>query len=198
MTLAETASIFAETIVFEGALSSPDIRENREEKLALIEGNLKDSCQVIVDILSRYYFEKELFDRREEAELSPAELCDMMRQAQIKTYGDALDPEKLHPYMWAVKSHYYNPHLGFYNYPYAFGLLFSLGLYSRYQREGSAFTDSYREILRLTGQASAENAARRAGFDIEGPDFWLDGIGVIEALAGEFERLAFAGQEEKA
>jgi pepF/M3 family oligoendopeptidase len=198
MTLAETASIFAETIVFEGALSSPGIRENREEKLALIEGNLKDSCQVIVDILSRYYFEKELFDRREEAELSPAELCGMMRQAQIKTYGDALDPEKLHPYMWAVKSHYYNSHLGFYNYPYAFGLLFSLGLYSRYQREGSAFADSYREILRLTGQASAEDAARQAGFDIEGPDFWLNGIGVIEARAGEFERLAFAGQEEKA
>ncbi|MDR0601295.1 MAG: M3 family oligoendopeptidase, partial [Treponema sp.] len=103
MTLAETASIFAETIVFEGALSSPEIQGNPEEKLSLIEGNLKDSCQVIVDILSRYYFEKELFDRRDEAELSPAELCDMMKRAQIKTYGDALDPEKLHPYMWAVK-----------------------------------------------------------------------------------------------
>ncbi|MDR2052565.1 MAG: M3 family oligoendopeptidase [Treponema sp.] len=192
MTLAETASIFAETVVFEGALSSPEIRANPAEKLSLIEGNLKDSCQVIVDILSRYYFEKELFDRRDEAELSPAELCGMMRRAQIKTYGDALDPEKLHPYMWAVKSHYYSPHLAFYNYPYAFGLLFSLGLYSRYQKEGSGFAGSYREILRLTGQASAEDAARQAGFDIEGPDFWQNGIGVIEALAEEFERMALA------
>jgi oligoendopeptidase F len=190
MTLAETASIFAETIVFEGALSSPEIQGNPAEKLSLIEGNLKDSCQVIVDILSRYYFEKELFDRRDEAELSPAELCDMMKRAQIKTYGDALDPEKLHPYMWAVKSHYYSLRLGFYNYPYAFGLLFSLGLYSRYRKEGSGFADAYREMLRLTGQASAEDAARQAGFDIEGPDFWLNGIGVIEALVDEFERLA--------
>jgi oligoendopeptidase F len=190
MTLAETASIFAETIVFEGALSSPEIQAKAEEKLALIEGNLKDSCQVIVDILSRDYFEKELFDRRDEAELSPAELCGMMRRAQIKTYGDALDPEKLHPYMWAVKSHYYSPHLGFYNYPYAFGLLFSLGLYSRYQKEGSGFADSYREILRLTGQASAEDLARRAGFDIEGPEFWQNGIGVIEALVDEFDHMA--------
>ena len=186
MTLAETASIFAETIVFEGALSSPEIRANPVEKLSLIEGNLKDNCQVIVDILSRYYFEKELFDRRDEAELSPAELCDMMRRAQLKTYGDALDPEKLHPYMWAVKSHYYSRHLAFYNYPYAFGLLFSLGLYSRYRKEGGGFADAYREILRLTGQASAEDAARQAGFDIEEPDFWQNGIGVIGALVDEF------------
>jgi pepF/M3 family oligoendopeptidase len=192
MTLAETASIFAETIVFEGALSSPAVRADRREKLSLIEGNLKDSCQVIVDILSRYYFERELFSRRDKAELSPPELCDMMVQAQARTYGDALDREKLHPYMWAVKSHYYSPHLAFYNYPYAFGLLFSLGLYSRYREEGSGFAGTYRELLRLTGQASAEETARRAGFDIEGPDFWLGGIKVIEALASEFERLASA------
>jgi pepF/M3 family oligoendopeptidase len=190
MTLAETASIFAETIVFEGALSSPEVQANPEEKLALIEGNLKDSCQVIVDILSRYYFERELFDRRDEAELSPAELCDMMKRAQIRTYGDALDQEKLHPYMWAVKSHYYSPHLAFYNYPYAFGLLFSLGLYSRYQKEGNSFAGTYREILRLTGQASAEEVARSAGFDIEGPDFWQNGIKVIAALVDEFEHMA--------
>jgi pepF/M3 family oligoendopeptidase len=190
MTLAETASIFAETIVFEGALSAPDVQANPPEKLALIEGNLKDTCQVIVDILSRYYFERELFNRRDEAELSPAELCDMMKRAQIKTYGDSLDGEKLHPYMWAVKSHYYSPHLAFYNYPYAFGLLFSLGLYSRYQKEGNSFTTTYRELLRLTGQASAEEVARSAGFDIEGPDFWQNGIKVIEALVGEFELLA--------
>jgi oligoendopeptidase F len=190
MTLAETASIFAETIVFKGALASPEVQANPEEKLALIEGNLKDSCQVIVDILSRYYFERELFDRRDEAELSPTELCDMMRRAQIKTYGDALDREKLHPYMWAVKSHYYSPHLAFYNYPYAFGLLFSLGLYSRYQKEGNGFANTYRDILRLTGQASAEEVARSAGFDIEGPEFWQNGIKVIESLVDEFERMA--------
>jgi pepF/M3 family oligoendopeptidase len=190
MTLAETASIFAETIVFEGALKqSPE-----SERFSLIEENLKDSCQVIVDILSRYYFEKALFKRRAEAELSPEELCDLMLDAQRRTYGDGLDGEQLHPYMWAVKGHYYSTGLAFYNYPYAFGQLFALGLYSRAQKEGGdfvqdktlGFAPSYREILRATGQASAEEVAQKAGFNIEGEEFWQDGLTVI---AGRIEEL---------
>jgi oligoendopeptidase F len=187
MTLAETASIFAETIVFEGALKEVSAKE---EKLSLIEGNLKDSCQVIVDILSRFYFEQELFNRRDTAELSPGELCAMMTDAQLKTYGDGLDPDLLHPYMWAVKSHYYSPDLAIYNYPYAFGLLFSLGLYARYKEEGPAFAAAYREILRLTGRASAEDVARSAGFNIEKEDFWQNGLGVLQNRLEEFEKLA--------
>jgi pepF/M3 family oligoendopeptidase len=186
MTLAETASIFAETIVFEGALKQTP--EN--EGLPLIEENLKDSCQVIVDILSRFYFEKALFKRRAEAELSPEELCDLMLDAQRRTYGDGLDGGQLHPYMWAVKGHYYSPGLAFYNYPYAFGQLFALGLYSRAQKEGNEFAAVYREILRATGQASAEAAARKAGFNIEGEEFWQDGLSVIAKRVDELEKLA--------
>jgi pepF/M3 family oligoendopeptidase len=186
MTLAETASIFAETIVVEGALESAE----GAERLGLIEGNLKDSCQVIVDILSRFYFERVLFSRREGTELSPEELNALMLEAQGKTYGDGLDPALLHPYMWAVKSHYYSPGLAFYNYPYAFGLLFSLGLYARYQREGPSFAAAYKDLLRLTGRASAEEAARSAGFNIETVDFWLEGLGIIARRAREFEGLA--------
>ncbi|GHV55695.1 oligoendopeptidase F [Spirochaetia bacterium] len=188
MTLAETASIFAETIVYEGALKQTP--EN--ERLPLIEENLKDSCQVIVDILSRFYFERALFKRRAEAELSPDELCDLMLDAQRQTYGDGLDGGQLHPYMWAVKSHYYRVGLAFYNYPYAFGQLFALGLYSRAQKEGSGFAASYREILRATGQASAEDVARKAGFNIEGEEFWQDGLAVIAGRVDELEKLAAA------
>jgi oligoendopeptidase F len=186
MTLAETASIFAETIVFEDAL-----REAAgEEKPGLIEGNLKDSCQVIVDILSRFYFERALFEQRDRGELPPEELCALMLDAQRKTYGDGLDPDLLHPYMWAVKSHYYSPDLGFYNYPYAFGLLFSLGLYSRFQREGPSFAADYRRILRLAGQERAEDVARSAGFNLEAEDFWQQGMELIARRVGEFEELA--------
>jgi pepF/M3 family oligoendopeptidase len=189
MTLAETASTFAETLLFEGALETARGPDSGAERLALIEGSLKDSCQVIVDILSRYYFEKALFERRERAELSAEELCALMIEAQEKTYGSGLDKTKLHPYMWAVKSHYYSPSLAFYNYPYAFGLLFSLGLYARFRKEGPAFAAVYRNLLRLTGRASAEEVARSAGFEIEGESFWQNGINLIARRVEELEIL---------
>ncbi|MFP3040863.1 M3 family oligoendopeptidase [Treponema primitia] len=187
MTLAETASIFAETIIFEGALGASSTDGDR---IALIEGNLKDCCQVIADILSRFYFERALFERRDKAELSAEELCALMIDAQKATYGDGLDPAQFHPYMWAVKSHYYSPGLAFYNYPYAFGQLFSLGLFARAKKEGPGFSAAYRKILRLTGQASAADVAKSAGFDIEDSAFWQDGIALIAGRAAEFEKLA--------
>jgi pepF/M3 family oligoendopeptidase len=186
MTLAETASIFAETIVFEGALEAAD---NDGDRLALIEENLKDCCQVIVDILSRFYFERVLFDRRDKAELNPEELCALMIDAQKKTYGDGLDPELLHPYMWAVKSHYYSPGLAFYNYSYAFGQLFSLGLFARSKQEGPSFAGAYRKMLRLTGQAAAADVAKSTLFNIEDKAFWQDGIALIAGRIEEFEKL---------
>jgi pepF/M3 family oligoendopeptidase len=185
MTLAETASIFAETIVFEGALE----KSGPGEFPGLLESKLKDGCQVIVDILSRFYFERALFERREQGELPPEELCALMIEAQRKTYGEGLDAELLHPYMWAVKSHYYSPSLAFYNYPYAFGLLFSLGLYARAREEGPAFAAAYRELLRLTGRASVEEAARSAGFDPETEAFWRQGLDLIKKQVENFEQI---------
>jgi oligoendopeptidase F len=188
MTLAETASLFAETLVFEAAVKSAP----RNEKLPLIEGSVKDSCQTLVDILSRYYFEKELFARRADKELSAAELCAMMLDAQKKTYGDALDGEKLHPYMWAAKIHYYSPSLPFYNYPYAFGHLFALSLYARGKGERS-FARVYRDILTAAGNCSAGELALKAGldvsnFDISTEDFWKQGINIIAERISLLER----------
>jgi pepF/M3 family oligoendopeptidase len=184
MTLAETASIFAETVVFEGALRQAPA----EERLGIIEENLSGSCQVVVDILSRFYFEQALFERRDRKELSPDELCAMMLEAQQKTYGEGLDPKLLHPYMWAVKSHYYNHGLGFYNYPYAFGLLFSLSLYGMTKTMGADFQVMYRDLLQYTGKASAEQVARIAGFDIQNEGFWQYGIDIIASRIKELER----------
>jgi oligoendopeptidase F len=175
MTLAETASLFAETLVFEEAVKTAA----QSEKLSLIEGSVRDSCQTLVDILSRYYFETELLSRRGNAEIPAGELCAMMIDAQKKTYGDGLDAENLHPYMWAAKIHYYSPALQFYNYPYAFGHLFALSLYAR-SREDGGFPAVYRALLEETGRCSAEDLAAKAGFDISTADFWQQGIRIIE------------------
>ncbi|TFH06103.1 MAG: M3 family oligoendopeptidase [Spirochaetales bacterium] len=185
MTVAETASIFCETIVFNQAMTSA----TEDEQLNILETYLQGSSQVIVDILSRFRFESAVLERRATAELSPDELKKLMIDAQVATYGAGLDRKKLHPYMWAAKPHYYSSDLSFYNFPYAFGLLFGLGLYSRYTEEGEKFPSRYRQLLLLTGQASANTVTSQAGCDIEQPAFWQGGIDVIAERVKEFEKL---------
>ncbi len=175
MTLAETASIFAESLVFEGALAEA----GQAGSLPILEAYLSDSTQVIVDILSRFIFEQALMSERTHGELSPERLSSLMIEAQKETYGDALDPEKLHPYMWAVKPHYYRTELSFYNFPYAFGQLFGLALYGVFDKEGPSFADRYVTLLQATGRASATEITAEAGFDIATPEFWQAGIELI-------------------
>lgn len=171
MTLAETASIFAENIIMKDVIA----RCQGFDKLQLLELHLQDSCQVLVDILSRFYFEQSVFQQREKGELSSADFCGLMAQAQEKSYGNGLSSER-HEYMWAVKTHYYSPDLDFYNFPYAFGLLFALGLHAQYQQQGKDFPQVYQNLLRDTGTYSCEEVCRRAGFDIESKEFWAAGI----------------------
>lgn len=185
MTLAETASIFCETIVFNAALAEA----SPGEQISLLETNLLGSTQVIVDIYSRYLFETRVFDRRRASELGAQDFCRLMREAQVEAYGDALDPEKLHPYMWAVKGHYYSADLGFYNYPYAFGLLFGLGLYAIYRRRGAAFCADYDALLGSTGLGKAAELAGRFGIDVRSEAFWAGGLAEIRRLIDRFEAL---------
>lgn len=179
MTLAETASIFGEQIVFQEVLKSA----TKEEALPIIESFVGSAAQVCVDILSRFYFEKSAFEKRESGEVTPDEFSRLMLDAEERTYGDALSIK--HPYMWAVKSHYYSAEFSFYNYPYAFGQLFALALFSK-KDSVPDFPKLYKEVLALTGSEDAVAVAKAAGFDIESKEFWLDGIGVI---AGYAERL---------
>lgn len=180
MTLAETASIFGETVVFTEVLKTLD----DDEKLPVIEQFVSSACQTCLDILSRFYFERSCFKRRKDGELTADEMCALMLEAQERTYGDAV-AEK-HRYMWAVKSHYYSEDFSFYNYPYAFGQLFALGLF---RRSGGMmdFPSTYRSLLLRTGMESAKDVAAAAGCDIENPDFWHEGIAVIEEYAKELE-----------
>lgn len=188
MTLAETASIFSEFIVFKGAVE----QANEEQKVAIIEQFVQGACQVCVDILCRFYFEREIFEKRREGELMPDEMCEIMIDCQKKTYGDGLDEKLLHPYMWAVKGHYYSTGFSFYNYPYAFGQLFGLGLYNRSTKENSGrpFYEKYNALLSLTGQLSAEDVAKSAGIDITDPAFWQEGMDIIASYVKQLEELA--------
>ena len=187
-TLAETASIFCETLVAEATLaeSRPD------EQLAILETQLCGATQVCVDILSRYIFESAVFERRAASELSADDFCQLMREAQSQTYADAVDPSTYHPYMWLWKPHYYSYSGNFYNFPYAFGHLFSLGLYAIYRREGESFVQRYEALLRATGQNDAAPLAARFGIDIRQPEFWRASLAMIANQVGRFEALSAA------
>lgn len=176
MTLAETASIMCETISFNAILNSVS---DPDEELALLETALIGDSQVIVDIYSRFLFEKEVFERREKSELSADELSEIMEEAQAATYGDGLDPDFRHKYMWTWKPHYYSAGLSFYNFPYAFGMLFGIGLYAIYQQRGADFVPDYKNLLSSTGEAPAAELAARFGIDIRSKQFWADSLAVI-------------------
>lgn len=183
MTLAETASIFCETIVREAALQDAE----GAERLAILESSLQSSCQVVVDISSRFLFEQRVFEDRRARELSVEELGALMLDAQKGTYGDGLDPEQLHPFMWAVKGHYYSTDRSFYNFPYMFGLLFGLGLYARYQAEPQEFKKGYDDLLASTGMADAATLAARFGIEIRTSEFWRASLDIIRADIKRFE-----------
>jgi pepF/M3 family oligoendopeptidase len=183
MTLAETASIFCQTLVNQAALRQAEA----QEQILILEGALQNACQVVVDIASRFLFEQRVFEKRQQRELSIDEFNDLMLQAQRETYGDGVDPDVLHPYMWAVKPHYYSS--TFYNYPYMFGLLFGLGLYARYQDDPQGFKASYDDLLSSTGLGNTAELAARFGIDTRAPDFWRSSLDVIRADIARFASL---------
>jgi len=176
MTMAETASIMCETIVFNAVMETIS---DPQEELALLETALVSDSQVVVDIYSRFLFEKEVFKRREKSELSADELCEIMENAQAQTYGEGLDPDYRHKFMWTWKPHYYSAGLSFYNFPYTFGMLFGVGLYAIYQQRGEAFIPDYKELLSSTGDAPAADLAARFDIDIRSKKFWVDSLSVI-------------------
>jgi len=183
MTLAETASIFCETIIRQAVLKNGA----PADQLAVLEASLQGSSQVVVDITSRFLFEKGVFEKRAQRELSARELCDLMEQSQLDTYGEGLDPAFLHSYMWAVKPHYYGR--SFYNFPYMFGLLFGLGLYEIYEKDPESFKGRYDELLSSTGMADAATLADGFGIDIRTPGFWAGSLRQVERDVDRFESL---------
>jgi pepF/M3 family oligoendopeptidase len=198
MTLAETASIFCETIVRNAALAEAVRDGDTKSQIEILEASLQGSCQVVVDITSRFLLEQGVFEKRRERELSVEELNALMLDAQRQTYGDSLDPDALHPYMWAMKPHYYSAGRSYYNFPYMFGLLFGLGLYARYQQDGAGFTARYDDLLASTGLDDAATLAQRFGIDIRDGAFWRASLDLIRADVARFEELVSAPQATSA
>lgn len=182
MPVAETASTFNEVHLGHYALS----KASDEEKLLLLESDLKEQCQCVVDIYSRYLFETAVFEQCQDKFLMAEDLKAIMLDCQKKAYGDGLDPEYMHPYMWVCKSHYYSSGLSFYNFPYTFGNLFAQGLYNLYLKEGQAFVDKYKEMLRLTPVHSCEEDGAQMGLDLTRKEFWEESLKSIADKIEEF------------
>ena len=185
MPIAETASIFCETIVVQAALKEM----SDAEAVTILEQSISDATQVIVDIYSRYLFETKLFETRKDHPLSVKELNAFMLEAQKEAYGDGLDEEVLHPYMWLNKTHYYSAGRNFYNFPYAFGLLFSKGLYAIYLKRGESFVPEYDALLSVTGKKSIKEVAELMDIDVTKPDFFRDSLKIVERDIEKFLEL---------
>ena len=185
MPLAETASIFNETMLSYQVLKAC----SPEERLTLLESGLMEATQTVVDIYSRFLFEQEVIDTREDHAMTVDELKDAMLRAQDASYGDGLRADARHPYMWACKSHYYSSGYNFYNFPYAFGLLFGKGVFARYLEKGEVFVDDYCKLLRFCGSAKIADVAASVGIDVRNPDFWRSSLAVIKEDIDEFCRL---------
>lgn len=186
MPIAETASTFCETIVKKAAVKNA----SKEEAFTILESEIGDYAQIIVDIYSRFYFESEVFKRREISSLSPSELNEIMIEAQKYTYGDGLDEKYLHPYMWICKPHYYDADYNFYNFPYAFGLLFAKGLYAEYLKRGESFIAGYDKLLKATGKMNLADVAKLMNINIKNIEFWRSSLRIMEEDINKFMKLS--------
>ena len=182
MQVAETASTFNETHITCLAIE----KATGEEKLALLDSFLMNTTQTICDIYSRFLFEDSVFNACEDRFLMPQDLKAMMLDAQKKAYGDGLDENYMHPYMWTCKGHYYSEQLSYYNFPYAFGAMLSMGLYSQYRKEGEAFLPKYNKFLHATSVMSVEDTAAVAGIDLTSKDFWRESLQSFSDMIDEF------------
>ncbi|MBQ8823255.1 MAG: M3 family oligoendopeptidase [Lachnospiraceae bacterium] len=184
MPVAETASTFNETHLGHNALANA----TGEERLSLLENDLMEKTQCIVDIYSRYLFETAVFEQCQEKFLMAADLKELMLKAQKEAYGEGLDESCMHPYMWACKGHYYSSGLSFYNFPYAFGNLFAVGLYTMFLKEGESFVGKYKEMLKNTPCCTIEQAGAMMGVDLTKKDFWMESLSTIAETIEAFCR----------
>lgn len=175
MPIAETASTFCETIVKNAALKTA----SKEESIFILENDISDHTQIIIDIYSRFLFEDAVFEKRKNGSLSVEEFCEIMLDAQSQTYGKGLNKKYMHPYMWICKTHYYDADYNYYNFPYAFGLLFAKGLYSQYLKNSADFISKYDLLLSATGITNLYDTAKTADINIHSSEFWKDSLSII-------------------
>jgi oligoendopeptidase F len=196
MTLAETASIFAELILAEGVRQDPSI--DAASKLQMLDADLCGAAILLLDITVRFEFEKALYDQRKSGEVSVTQLKNMMVEKQQQVFGEALAAGGEDPYFWASKLHFYITRTSFYNFPYTFGFLLARALFAMFQREGDSFLPRYEAFLQLTGSDTVENVARRAlNVDVQDPEFWAESIRSMRPALEQYKSL-LAGLQQTA
>ncbi|EMF0505929.1 M3 family oligoendopeptidase [Enterococcus hirae] len=175
MNVAETASTFAELIVADATLKAA---KTKEEKINLLDTKLQNALAMFMNIHSRFIFENRFYSARQEGLVSQEEITQMMVEAQKEGYHDAL--ATYHPHFWAAKLHFFIDDVPFYNFPYTFGYLFSLGIYAYANKKGTSFEQEYIELLRDTASMTTEELAQKhLGVDLTKPDFWQAGIDMV-------------------
>jgi oligoendopeptidase F len=189
MTLAETASTFAEQILINGSLDDPGVGDGF--KALMLDIELGHGAIYLLDIPVRYRFEKAFYEERASGPLSVSRLKELMTETQRQVLGEILETGGEDPYFWASKLHFYITGLTFYNFPYTFGYLLSRGLYNMFTREGATFLPKYEEFLGRAGSDTAENVVKKTvGADLQKPDFWAESIRSLEQPLIELEALA--------
>ncbi len=192
MTLAETASVFAEQILAEGVAEDPGLAD--AQKLLMLDGELCDAAIMLLDITVRYEFERAFHDERAAGEVGVSRLGELMTAVQRRVWADALLADGVDPWFWASKLHFYITGTTFYNFPYTFGFLLAMALVRRFRQKGAAFLADYERFLRLTGSGSAEEVVAEAlGEDIRRPEFWAGGIRALEEPLARYEELLARG-----
>ncbi len=185
MNVAETASTFAEMIVADASVKNA---QNKEEKIGLLEDKIQRSVAFFMNIHARFIFENRFYEERKEGLVSVNRLNEIMVEAQKEAYQDALD--EYDPNFWSSKLHFHITGVPFYNFPYTFGYLFSLGIYAAAKEQGENFEDAYIALLRDTGRMNVEDLAmKHMNVDLTKPDFWEAAIQLCVKDVEEFIEL---------
>lgn len=188
LTMAETASVFGEMLVFEHLLR--DV-QNPSARLGLLCHKIEDTIATVFRQVALTRFEGMLHAaRRNEGELPGERISTLWREANARLYGDAVTLTDNYRWWWAYIPHFV--HAPFYCYAYSFGELLVLALYEMYRREGTAFVPKYLELLAAGGSDTPEALLRRVGVDINHPDFWELGLQPFRAMVTQAEHLAAA------
>jgi oligoendopeptidase F len=185
MNVAETASTFAEMVVADAAVKQA---KDKEERLALLEDKLQRSVALLMNIHARFLFETAFYEERKQGYVSSERLSELMVEAQKEAYCDSL--EDYHPHFWASKLHFFITDVPFYNFPYTFGFLFSLGIYAKALEEGEAFEKQYIALLKDTGSMTVEElAAKHLAVDLTKREFWEKAVTMAVSDVEEFMQL---------
>jgi len=183
--LAETASLFCETLIIHAARRAAD----PPAMLALLDSSLQTACLLVADQMGLFTFEQRLFAERAHHELAADDLCAMMLDAQRDIYGTGLDESVLHPYRWAAVGQLYSASHSFYNIPYTIGYLFALSLYAHFQDDRAACVSFLDHLLAVGGQEDMTEVAASHGCDLRAATFWHGGTGIIAREVSDYVAL---------